>query len=149
FALAVPLFAGEDDDPEPRRGSPGGWPQWRGLRRDGLSPERGLLKEWPADGPELLWQAKNLGTAYSGVAVTRRRIYTMGDRDGKQFVLCLDARNEGKELWAAEVGKPHKDNMPGPRSTPVVSGGLVYAVTTDGAVVCLDSANGKEKWRKD
>src|SRR5262245_59413808 len=41
------------------------WPQWRGPNRDGISPEKGLLKTWPKDGPNLAWQA-NLGGAGYG-----------------------------------------------------------------------------------
>lgn len=36
------------------------WPQWRGPGRDGISRETGLLKEWPREGPKLLWQAKSI-----------------------------------------------------------------------------------------
>jgi outer membrane protein assembly factor BamB len=37
------------------------WPQWRGLKRDGTSAERGLLKTWPAAGPPLAWRATGAG----------------------------------------------------------------------------------------
>ena len=42
------------------------WPQWRGPRRDGVSAERGLLKQWPAGGPPLVWQTKGAGDGYAG-----------------------------------------------------------------------------------
>jgi hypothetical protein len=45
------------------------WPQWRGPRRDAISTETGLLKEWPSGGPPLVWKAKGLGAGYSSVAV--------------------------------------------------------------------------------
>ena len=41
------------------------WFQWRGPNRDGQSAETGLLKEWPAGGPKLLWRATGAGTGYS------------------------------------------------------------------------------------
>lgn len=41
------------------------WPQWRGQKRDGHSNEKSLLKEWPKDGPKLVWQAKDIGGGYS------------------------------------------------------------------------------------
>ena len=50
------------------------WPQWRGPSRDGVSQETGLLKEWPAEGPRLLWQAMDLGTGYSTPAVVGDRL---------------------------------------------------------------------------
>jgi hypothetical protein len=48
------------------------WPQWRGLKRDGHSRETGLLKEWPKDGPKLIWQVKDLGSGYSTPSVAGR-----------------------------------------------------------------------------
>src|SRR5260370_6720135 len=41
------------------------WPQWRGPERNGISQETGLLKEWPKEGPKLLWQVKDIGFGYS------------------------------------------------------------------------------------
>ena len=45
------------------------WPQWRGPRRDGISKESGLLAQWPAEGPKLVWQAHEIGEGYSTPAV--------------------------------------------------------------------------------
>ncbi|HKG78903.1 MAG TPA: hypothetical protein VKA78_05775, partial [Pyrinomonadaceae bacterium] len=41
------------------------WPQWRGPDRTGVSSETGLLKQWPAGGPKLLWQVNDIGDGYS------------------------------------------------------------------------------------
>ncbi len=41
----------------------GDWPQFRGPDRDGKSSEMGLLKQWPANGPALLWEVDGLGTS--------------------------------------------------------------------------------------
>ncbi|HVV71688.1 MAG TPA: pyrrolo-quinoline quinone, partial [Verrucomicrobiae bacterium] len=53
------------------------WPQWRGPDRTGISRETGLLKEWPKDGPRLLWQANAVGRGYSTPAVVGDRIYVL------------------------------------------------------------------------
>ncbi len=37
------------------------WPQWQGPDRNAVSKEKGLLQEWPKDGPPLTWKAKGLG----------------------------------------------------------------------------------------
>ena len=50
-----------------------------------------------------------------------------------------------KEIWAARVGPPHAD---GPRCTPTVDGELLYALGTDGDLVCLETATGKERWHR-
>ena len=58
------------------------WPQWRGPDRDGISKEQGLLQEWPAGGPKLLWQTEGFGKGMSSVAVSGGRIYTLGQIKG-------------------------------------------------------------------
>ncbi len=121
--------------------SQGEWPQWRGPKRDGLCPEKGLLKEWKGDGPQLLWQAKGLGKGFSSVAIAGGRIYTMGQRKSEAYLLALDLK-DGKVEWTAKVGGGE------PNCTPTVDGGRVHAIGRDGDIVCCDTAGGKEVWRK-
>ena len=91
--------------------------------------------------------AKNLGAGFSSVAVTGGRIYTMGDRDGAQHVIAL-SDSDGREVWSARVGPVWDDEYAGPRGTPSVSDGMVYAVGTEGDIVALDAATGQERWRR-
>jgi outer membrane protein assembly factor BamB len=123
------------------------WPGWRGPNRDAVSPETGLLSEWKPKGPPLAWKSTGLGGGFSSVSVAGGRIFTMGDREGAQHVVAL-SQAEGKRLWTAKVGPPHEDEYGGPRGTPTVDGELVYALGTDGDLVCLEAATGKERWRK-
>jgi outer membrane protein assembly factor BamB len=123
------------------------WPQWRGPNRDGLSKDTGLLSQWGPSGPPLAWKASGLGVGFSSVAVTGGRIYTMGDRNGVQSLLALDQAG-GRLVWSARVGPTWDDQMGGPRGTPTVDGGLVYAIGTEGDLVCVEAAGGKEHWRK-
>jgi outer membrane protein assembly factor BamB len=123
------------------------WPGWRGPNRDAQSPETGLLRDWPASGPPLAWRAGGIGTGFSGVAVVGDRIYTMGDKDGAQRVFAL-RKADGRIAWSARVGPAWNGDAGGPRTTPVVDGELVYAIGTEGDLVGLDSATGKERWRK-
>ena len=125
------------------------WPQFRGPNRDGVCTETGLMKEWPEGGPKLLWQLKGLGRGYSTVAIVGTNLYTMGDRrlaggGEAQFVLAFDLATR-KELWATRIGPPHSD---GPRSTPTVDGELLYAIGTEGELVCLETATGRLRWQK-
>lgn len=78
------------------------WPQWRGPHRDGVSAERGLLKQWPEGGPKLLWQVDTVGVGYSSVAVRSGRLYTQGDIDGVEHVIALDAA-DGRVVWAVQA----------------------------------------------
>ena len=126
------------------------WPQFHGPNRDSICRESSLLQEWPKDGPRLLWKLEGLGRGYSTVSIAGGKIFTMGDRvvDGEteaQFLMAFDL-DQRRELWATRVGPPHKDG--GPRSTPTVDGDSVYAVGTDGDLVCLDVESGKVKWSK-
>lgn len=123
------------------------WPAWRGPERNGLSPDTGLLKQWPAAGPQLAFRADGLGNGFSSLAIAGSRILTMGDRGADQYVIALNGE-DGKQLWATKVGGAWEDEYAGPRSTPTVDGDRVYVLTTDGDLVCLDLASGKEKWRK-
>jgi outer membrane protein assembly factor BamB len=138
------LTAGAVAQQQPAK--PGDWPQWRGPNRDNLSPETGLLKEWPESGPLLAWKAKGVGVGFSTVSIAGARIYTMGDGPDSSFVHALQ-RDGGKKLWSAKVGKPG-GNYAGTRSTPSVDGDLVYALGQWGDLVCLDAPSGKERWRK-
>jgi outer membrane protein assembly factor BamB len=121
------------------------WPQWRGPDRNGRSTETGLLKEWPKDGPPLLWRIDGLGKGYSSVSIAGGRIFTMGDRGQGQFVIALDLGTR-KELWATRAGNAWRDG--GPRCTPTVDGDRVYALTARGDLICLEVGTGREVWRK-
>ena len=126
------------------------WPGFGGPNRDSICTETGLLKRWPEAGPKLLWKINGLGRGFSTVAIAGGKLLTMGDRtdaDGQsaQYVLALDLGTR-KELWAARVGPPHPDG--GPRCTPTIDGARTYALGTDGDLVCLDTATGTCRWRK-
>jgi outer membrane protein assembly factor BamB len=123
------------------------WPQWRGPARDELSAEKGLLKAWPAGGPALAWKATGLGAGFSSVAVVQGRIYTMGDGPNGGVLRALDEAT-GKSLWVSEpVGKTG-GGPAGTRSTPTVSGDLVYGLGQWGDLVCVEAATGLERWRR-
>lgn len=125
------------------------WPQWQGPNRDGVSTETGLLQSWPEGGPELLWTATGLGEGFGGVSIQNGRIYTMGSRDGKETVMALDLNNNGKELWSTPVGGIGDNaGKPGARCTPAADGDLVYALGSEGNLVCCDAATGNIVWQK-
>lgn len=123
------------------------WPQWRGPERNGKSAETGLLQSWPEGGPPLAWKASGMGSGYSSLAVAGERIYTLGDLDDGQYVIAV-ARDGGKRLWATKIGPVWEDRFLGSRSTPTVDGDRLYALGTEGDLVCLESATGKLVWRR-
>jgi len=124
------------------------WPQWRGPNRDGISKETGLLKSWPANGPTLLWKAKGAGNGYSSFAVANGKLYTMGLRGDREFIVAFDVTT-GKELWATQHGSAFRnDRGDGPRGTPTVDGDRLYALGGNGDLSSLDVRTGKVLWSK-
>jgi outer membrane protein assembly factor BamB len=128
------------------------WPQWRGPNRDGVSVEKGLLKEWPKDGPALHWKATNIGRGYSTPAVVGDRLYVLASQGtDNEFVEALSVK-DGKKAWSTQlgaVGNPKQQpNFPTARSTPTVEGAFLYALSSDGDLACLEVAGGKVKWKK-
>ena len=124
------------------------WPQFRGPQRDGRSGESGLLKQWPQDGPPLLWESSGVGKGYSSVAVVGDRVFTIGDDNGKQTVFALDREN-GDAIWKMPIGDSNETNYGGSRSTPTVDNGHVYAMTSDASLVCLSVETGDIVWQRD
>jgi len=124
----------------------GNWPQWRGPNRDGISSETGLLKQWPADGPPLVWKAAGAGTGYSSLAVANGRIYTLGLRGDREYVIAFDVAT-GKQLWATAHGGAYRDDRgDGPRGTPTVDGDTLYALGGNGDLSSVDTRTGRINW---
>jgi outer membrane protein assembly factor BamB len=123
------------------------WPQWRGPLRDGISSESGLLKSWPAAGPDRVWLLENAGCGYSGFSIVDGKLFTMGGRDGICYLLALDAET-GEELWATPLGPIYEEEHgDGPRATPTFDNGLVYAMGGVGTLICARADDGQEIWR--
>ncbi len=128
--------------------SAGNWPQWRGPNRDGISKETGLLKQWPAEGPPLAWKANGAGRGYSSFAISNGKLYTMGVRGDREFVVAFDVAT-GKEAWATAHGSAFRnDRGDGPRGTPTIDGDRVYALGGNGDLSALDARTGKIVWSK-
>ena len=128
------------------------WPQWRGPERSGISEETGLLKEWPKEGPKLLWQVNNIGRGYSTPAVVGERLYLLSNQGMEdEFVKALNAK-DGKKVWSTRLGRvgnpDQKPSYPAARSTPTVDGDLLYALGSDGDLLCLERITGKVRWQK-
>lgn len=128
------------------------WPQWRGPDRSGVSKESGLLKQWPAGGPKLIWQVNDLGDGYSTPVVVGNRLYMMSNTGmDNEFVQAISAE-DGKVLWTTRVGKvgnpDQNPSYPKARSTPTIDGAFIFVLGSDGDLACLDVKTGKIRWTK-
>lgn len=128
------------------------WPQWRGPLRSGISTETGLLKQWPKDGPKLLWHAPDIGEGYATPAVAGEWLYVLANRGmDNEFVLSLSAR-DGKPRWTTRIGSvgnpDQQPSYPMARSTPTLHGDALYALSSAGDLACLEAATGKLRWKK-
>ena len=126
--------------------------QWRGPNRDGKYNETGLLKQWPDNGPQLLWFTENLGPGYAAPVVTKEKLLIMGVENGNSVLFAFDLN--GKLIWKALNGKEftgsgYASNFPGSRSTPTVVGDLVYATSGLGRIGCFNIKTGNEIWAVD
>ncbi|MEI6234596.1 MAG: PQQ-binding-like beta-propeller repeat protein [Planctomycetota bacterium] len=138
------------------------WPQFMGPQRDGVWREDGILETFPAAGTKVLWRTP-IGMGYAGPAVSGGRVYVAdrklatgavfpasgfqkGEIRGTERVVCLNAA-DGKEVWKHEYDCPYNvQYSSGPRTTPVVSGGKVYTLGTEGNLFCLDAEKGTVIW---
>lgn len=140
------------------------WPQWLGPQRDSVWRETGIVTRFPAAGLPVRWRAP-VAHGYSGPAVCAGRVYEMdyvrksGDitnnpggpeqLQGTERVLCLNAA-DGRLLWKYEYDRPYRISFSGgPRCTPTVVGGKVFALGAEGNLSCLDAADGRVLWTKD
>ena len=122
------------------------WPSWRGADRTGISKESGLLQEWPAEGPPKIWSSSETGMGYSGFSVVKGGLYAMGAFGKEEQLLAFNA-STGKKVWSLSVGDLLTNGWgDGPRMTPTVADGKVYALGGQGNLVCADARSGKKIW---
>ena len=126
------------------------WPQWRGEDRSNASRETGLLKQWSADGPPLVWRATGIGLGIHSVSVVDGRVFTIGNREGGEFVFALDARSGGK-FWATRVDDSVEEDARMrwlTQRSPTIDGDRLYTLSASGKLVCLRVADGAKIWQR-
>lgn len=123
------------------------WPQWRGPSQDGISQEVNWQVEWPDDDPPIVWNA-NVGTGFASVVVSEGRLYTTGNAGNRDTIWCLNAET-GETVWKHSYDEPLLDKYyeGGTSSTPTVFNDVVYTLSKQGLVFCLDKDNGKVIWQ--
>src|SRR3954471_24336498 len=86
------------------------WPQWQGPDRNAISKEKGLLQDWPKDGPPLAWKVKGLGGGYSAPSIAGGRLFGMSSREGRESVWAL-SEADGKTIWDTPMGQTPTQRM--------------------------------------
>ncbi len=120
---------------------------WRGPDRDGKYPDTGLLRQWPANGPTMLWAFEGLGRGFTSAVPANGKVYVTGMEGDIGFVYELST--QGQLLRKYPYGEEMGGNYPGSRSTPTVVGDLMYIATGEGRLVCMDLNTGLEQWSRD
>lgn len=141
------------------------WSNFRGPNYNGSSPETGLLREWPAEGPKVLWRAK-IKQGWSCPSVSGNDVFVsmtefepllnpsaaFAREANKEVVVCLDATT-GQQRWSYDYPTKYNWNQVGwcsggARATPAVTDKCVYCVDPLGNIRCLDRNTGKLVWEK-
>ncbi|HLW64392.1 MAG TPA: PQQ-binding-like beta-propeller repeat protein [Gemmataceae bacterium] len=126
------------------------WPQFLGPNRNGTSPETGLLREWPKDGPPKLWEHA-AGSGWAGPVAASGKVILFHRVGDEEIVECLNAA-DGKQKWRFASSTAYVDRFgfdDGPRATPCIAGNNLYTLGAEGRMICLDFDSGKKVWEKD
>ncbi len=119
--------------------------EWRGPNRTGVYSESGLLKEWPAEGPKMLWHIDSLPTGYSSVAIAHNTVYITGLKDSMDYLLALDMN--GKSKWEVPYGRGWDVSFTDTRCTPTIEDDRIYLSSGKGDVACVNALSGEINWQ--
>jgi len=128
------------------------WPQWRGPKRDGIWPEKGIVQKFDAPRLNIRWRAK-IANGYSGPTVADGRVYVT-DRvttpTQTERVHCFDAMT-GTKTWSHgyECKYEKIEHRNGPRASVIIDENRAYSLGTMGHFFCFDAANGNILWSRD
>lgn len=122
---------------------------WRGPTRNGDYPETGLLRIWPANGPELLWETMDAGKGYSSPVIVGDRLYLTGMNEDETQEIFSAYTLDGKKVYEVAYSAPWSDTYPETRTTPAIDGDKAYVISGSGEIVCLNIADGKTVWKVD
>lgn len=120
---------------------------WRGPSADGIYPETGLLKQWPAGEPEILWSFDELGQGHSSPVASGNHIYITGMIDNAGYLFKFT--KSGELVYKKEYGPEFTASYYGPRGSPVIVGDKIYLVSAYGTLYCIFERLGSPIWTVD
>jgi len=124
------------------------WPQFRGPGRDGIY--EGPRIEWGKDGPRRVWERK-VGQGFSAPVVSGGRLILFHRVMDMEVLEAFDA-STGAPVWADRETTQYRDDFgfdPGPRGTPAIASGRVFAFGAAGYLRAVDAGTGKRLWSSD
>jgi outer membrane protein assembly factor BamB len=125
------------------------FPQFQGPRRDGILAQTDLVTDWQQRSPRELWR-QPIGEGWSGFAVVGPHAVTQEQRGEHELVSCYE-RTTGRLIWVHSDTAKHDDPLggPGPRATPTIVRGRVFALGATGLLNALDLGSGELLWSVD
>lgn len=128
------------------------WPDWRGVHRDGIWIETGIVEKFDSCVIEHKWSVP-VGSGYSGPTVSNGKVYLtdlIEKPSQTEGVLCFDEQT-GKKVWEFRYDCPYEGvgYTAGPRASVVINHGKAYSLGTMGNLFCFNAENGKVIWQKD
>jgi outer membrane protein assembly factor BamB len=123
--------------------------EFRGANRDGRVTGVSIKTDWATSPPKQLWKQR-IGPGWGTFSVVGNRLFTQEQRGDKEAIVCLDF-DTGRELWSHEVMARFYEQIAGagPRSTPTIHDGRLYALGATGFLTCLDPVTGSKFWEID
>lgn len=128
----------------PTEGDTPSWPRFNGPGGMNVSPDKGLLAEWPKGGPPQAWEASGIGMGFASVTLAEGMVFTSGNIEDKTVVTALNL--DGQLVWQADNGPAWTDPYGGTRGTPTYDDGRVYHESPVGQVTCYEARTGNPVW---